>query len=122
MVRCITADLLYDKNGIVHHWCLLIIANRVSDLVHRNSLRSCLENLRTTATSDLILCFHIVDLYRGKMKLQWWFELMVSISQFPRIRFLDEWTHTFSPPVSIPSDLSALHIWSPANLYNRSLP
>ena len=70
MVRCITADLLRDKYGIiaragdvyqiVRHWWLLITDNRVSDLVHANSLRSCLENLRTTTTLDLILCFHIV--------------------------------------------------------------
>ena len=80
MVRCLTADLLHDKYGMiaraadvyqhVRHWWLLITANRVSDLVHPNSLRSCLENLRTTATSDLIICFHIVDLYRGKVKFQ----------------------------------------------------
>ena len=81
MVRCITADLLRDKYGLIARagdvyqpirtlW-LLIIAYRASDLVHTNSLRSCLENLRTTAASDLILCFHIADLYRGKVKFQW---------------------------------------------------
>ena len=80
MVRCITADLLHDKSGIIaragdvyqsiQHWWLLITANRASDPVHPNSLRSGLENLRTTAASDLILCFLIVDLYRGKVKIQ----------------------------------------------------
>ena len=48
MVRCITADLLHDKYGIVAHagdvyqpvqyWWLLITANQVSDLVHPGSL------------------------------------------------------------------------------------
>ena len=78
MVRCITADLLYDKHGIVaragdvyqpiRHWWLLITANRVSDLVKLNSLRSCLENLRTLATSELIVCFHMMDSYRISWK------------------------------------------------------
>ena len=76
MVRCITADLLHDTNEVVatpgdiyrpaKNWWLLITAYRVSDLVHPNSLRSCLENLRTPTTPDLILCFHIIDLYREK--------------------------------------------------------
>ena len=121
MIRCITADLLHDKYGIIaragdvyqpiRHWWLLITANRVSDLVHPNSLCSCLENLRTTATSDLIICFHIIPIIRGKVKFQWWFELLISIfAQFPRIRILDDWTHAFSPPVAIPSALSDLEV------------
>ena len=69
MVRCITADLLHEKNRIAadviqpaQHRGLLIIANQVSDLVHPNSLRSGLEILRTVSTPDFILCFHIIDL------------------------------------------------------------
>ena len=133
MVRCITADLLHDKYNVIitpgilfqpaNNWWLLISANKTTDLVRPNDLRSCLDNLRTATTPDLILCFHIVDLYRGKVKFQWWLELIIAIfAQFPRIRFLDEWTHTFPEPTSIRSALSALDVWSRANIDNRSLP
>ena len=57
------------------------------------------------------------------MKFQWWFELIIAIlPQFPGFHFLDEWTHTFSQPLSIQSTLSALDVWSCANVDNRSLP
>ena len=69
------------------------------------------------------MCFHIIDLYRGKVKFHWWFKLIISsFSQFPRIRFRDEWTQLVSPPVSIPSALRALDVWSRANVDNRYMP
>ena len=130
MVRCITADLLHDQYGILlepgnvyqpaRNWWLMITAQESCDLVHPNSLRSCLECLRTEASTELILCFQIVDLCRGKLKFQWWLELIVALlSSFPRIRFLDEWTHTFSEPVSIQSALEILDTWSRMNTDNR---
>ena len=75
MVRCITADLLSDKYGITcqpgevyrqaKYWWLLVTAPNAHSLVQPDSLRSCLESLRTVVTEELILCFHIVDLYRN---------------------------------------------------------
>ena len=80
MVRCITADMLCDKCGMiaisgdVYHpaknWWQLITVHEVSDLVHPNSLRSCVENLPTVSTPDLTLDFHIKNLYFRKVKSQ----------------------------------------------------
>ena len=103
MVRCIPADLLQDKYnvtatpGVVYqpttNWWLLITAQRVSDLVDPLILSTCPESLRTMASPDRITCFHIIDLYRGKIKFEWWLELIILVlSNFTRIRFLDEWT------------------------------
>ena len=75
------------------------------------------------ASPDRITCFHVIDLYRGKVKFEWWLELIVAVrSNFSRIRFLDEWTHSFSLPVSLQSALHALDSWSRANIDNQSLP
>ena len=60
MVRCVTADLLSDKYGITcqpgevyrpaQYWWLLVTAPRAHSLVQPDSLRSCLESLRTVVT------------------------------------------------------------------------
>ena len=72
---------------------------------------------------DRITCFHIIDLHRGKVKFEWWLELIILVlSNFPRIRVLDEWTHSFPQPVSIQSALYALDTWSRASIDNQSLP
>ena len=94
-----------------------------SDLVNPQDLYTCLESLRTMISPNYITCFHIIDLYRGKIKFEWWLELIITVpSNFPRIRFLDEWTHTFLNPVSIHSALHALDTWSRANIDNQALP
>ena len=96
MARCITAALLNDKYGIsvkpgeaycpTTHWCLLVTAARSSDLVVPEILRSCLENLRTIKFPYLILCFHTIDSYCGKLKFSWWIDLAIRLlSNFPRI-------------------------------------
>ena len=132
MVRCITADLLSDKYGITcqpgevycpaHYWWLLVTAPHAHSLVQRDSLRSCLESLRTVVTEELILCFHIVDLYRGKLRFRWWLELIITLfASFPRIRLLDDWTHSFTEPVTIHTALGILDSWSTANVDNQSL-
>ena len=119
MVRCITADLLCDKYGIhvdpggVHspapHWWLLVTAPRVEAIVEPLHLLSCLEGLRTLTAADLILCFHIIDWYRGKVKFAWWLELIITcFTNYPRIRLLDEWTHTFEIPLPPKAALSTL--------------
>ena len=77
MVRCITADLLSDKHGVTcqpgevyrpaQYWWLLVTASHTHSLVRPDSLRSCLESLRTVVTEEIILCFHIVAFYRRKL-------------------------------------------------------
>ena len=101
----------------------MITAARSNDLVIPETLRSCLENLRTIMSPRLISCFHTIDLYHGKIKFSWCIELVITLlSNFPRIRFLDEWVHTFEHPVSAHSAVAALDTWSPANIDNRALP
>ena len=100
MVRCITTDLLGDKYGIhvepggvyspAPHWWLLVTAPRVEAIVEPLHLLSCLEGLRTLTTADLILCFHIIDWYRGKVKFAWWLELIIAC--FTNYSALDYWT------------------------------
>ena len=58
MVRCIMADLLFDKftcqPGEVYrpaqYWWLLVTASHIHSLVRPDSFRSCLESLRTVVT------------------------------------------------------------------------
>ena len=104
LICCITADFLNDKLDVIAtpgdvcqpttNWWLLITAQRVSDLVSPQVLHPCLDSLRTMISPNYITCLHI----------------------FPRIRFLDEWTHTFPELVSIHSALHALDTWSRANI------
>ena len=133
MVRCITADLLCDKYGVqvepggvyspAPHWWLLVTAPRVEAMVEPLNLLSCLESLRTLTTVDLILCFHIIDWYRGKMKFAWWLELIITcFATYPRIRLLDEWTHTFEIPLFPKAALGTLDVWVKAGSDNRAMP
>ena len=119
MVRCITADLLSDRYGVTcqpgevyrpaQYWWLLVTASHTHTLVQPDNLRSCLESLRTVVTEELILCFHIVDLYRGKLQFRWWLELIITLfANFPRICLLDDWTHSFNQPVTIHTALGTL--------------
>ena len=132
MARCITANLLHDKYGVhvepggvystAQYWWLLVTAPRVDALVDPSHLLACLENLRTLTTADLILCFHIIDWYRGKVKFPWWMELIITcFPTYPRNRLLDEWTHTFEMPRSTKAALGTLDIWIEANSDNRAM-
>ena len=133
IARCVTADLLHYKYGIsakagkiycpTQHWCLMITAAQSSDLVTTYTLRSCLENLRTITSTDLILCFKTIDSNRGKLKFSWCIKMIMTLlSNFPRMRFLDEWIHIFKNPISKNSAQEALDVWSRANIDNRSFP
>ena len=131
MVRCITADILndkynitavpgdvYDLTNLTTNWRLMVLLSVCTQV-----LITCREGLRTMTTSTSITCFHIIDLYRGNIKFEWWLDLIITVlSNFSGIRFLDEWTHSFPKPVSIQSALSALDVWSRANADNQSLP
>ena len=74
-------------------------------------LTSCLTN--TASHVSLVTCiaqpFHIVDLYLGKLQFRWWLELIITLfANFPRIRLLDDWTHSFNQPVTIHTALGTL--------------
>ena len=91
-------------------------------IVDPSHLLSCLESLRTLTSTNLILCFHIIDWYR-KVKFAWWLELLITcFTTFPRIRLLDEWTHTFENPLSPRAALGTLDIWTKANSDNGAMP
>ena len=130
MARCITADLLLDRYGVevepggpAPHWWLMVTASRVEALVDLQHLLQCLESLRTSTTENLILCFHLVDWYRGKVKFRWWLEIIITcFTDYPRIRLLDEWIHTFEEPLQVKAAISTLDIWVRANVDNQALP
>ena len=133
MTRCITVDLLCDKYGVhvepdgvyspAPHWWLLVTAPRMEAIGDPSHILSCLESVRTLTTAVLILCFHIIDWYRGKVKLAWWLELIITcFTGYPRIRLLDEWTHTFESPLSPKAALGTLDVWTKANSDNRAMP
>ena len=116
MARCITADLLLDRYGVEVEpggfyspapcWWLLVTASRVDALVNPQHLLLCLERLRTSTTENLILCFNLNDWYRGKVKFRWWLELIITcFINYPRIRLLDEWTHTFDCKTCLRPDM-----------------
>ena len=133
MARCITANLLCDKYGVqvepggvyspAPHWWLLVTAPRVETIVEPLHLLSCLDCLTTLTTTDLILCFHIIDWYRGKVKFAWWLELIITcFTTYPRIRLLDEWTHTFEVPLFPKAALGTLDTCVKAGSDNRAMP
>ena len=98
-------------------------APRVDALVSLQQLLLCLESLRTSTRDDLILCFHLIDWYRGKVKFRWWLELIITCYiNYPRIRLLDEWTHTFVEPLHVKAAVSTLDKWVRANVDNQALP
>ena len=56
------------------------------------------------------------------MKFAWWLELIITcFTNYPRIRLLDEWTHTFEIPLSPKAALSTLDTWVKAGSDNRSV-
>ena len=133
MARCITADLLLDRYGVevepggvyspAPYWWLMVTASRVDALVNPQHLQLCLESLRTSTTENLILCFHLIDWYRGRVKFRWWLELIITcFIDYPRIRLLDEWTHTFEEPLQVKTVVSILDTSIRAKVNNQALP
>ena len=133
MTRFITTDQLLDKYGVevepggvygpAPHWCLLVTASRVDTLVNPRHLLLCLESLRTSTKEHLILCFHLIDWYRGKETFRWWLELiMTCFISYTRVRLLDEWTHTFEEPLHVKAAVSTLDTCVRANVANQALP
>ena len=133
MARCITADLLLDRYGVevepggvyspAPHWWLFVTAPRVNALVEPRHLLLCLENWRTSTTEHLILCFHLIDWYRGKVKFRWWLELIITcFTNYPSLRLLDKWIHNFEEPLQVRATLNTLDTSVRATVDNQALP
>ena len=133
MAGCITADLVLDRYGVkveprgvyspAPYWWLMVTASCVDALVDPQHLSLCLEGLRTSTTENLILCLHLIDWYRGKAKFRWWLELIITcFTDYPRIRLLDGWIHTFEEPLQFKAAISTLDIWVRGNVDNQALP
>ena len=130
MVRCITAQKLWQQYGVtsppgdVYHpttgWWLLVTSLDEASPVTPGTLLICLENLRTLVEFDDTLCFHLADIYRGKFLSQHWLQLLaITFCRQARIRLLDKYTYTFENPVTVLEALSVVHDWSCTNLGDR---
>ena len=92
-------------------------------LVNPRYLLLCLGSLRTSTTEDLNLCLQLFDWYRGKVKFRWWFELIITcFVNYPVIRLLEAWNHTFEELLLVKAALCTLDTWVRANVDNQALP
>ena len=132
MVRCITAQKLWQQYGVasppgdVYHptagWWLLVTSLDETSPVNPGTLLICLENLRTLVEFEDTLCFHLADIYRGKFLCQHWLQLLaITFCRQAKIRLLDKHTYTFENPVTVLEALSVVHDWSCTNLGDRPL-
>ena len=132
MVRCITAQKLWQQYGVtsppgdVYHptagWWLLVTSLDETSPVNPGTLLICLENLRTLVEFEDTLCFHLADIYRGKFLSQHWLQLpAITFCRQAKIRLLDKHTYTFENPVTVLEALSVVHDWSCTNLGDRPL-
>ena len=132
MVRCITAQKLWQQYGVtsppgdVYHptagWWLLVTSLDETSPVNPGTLLICLENLRTLVEFEDTLCFHLADIYRGKFLSQHWLQLLaITFCRQSKIRLLDKHTYTFENPVTVLEALSVVHDWSCTNLGDRPL-
>ena len=132
MVRCITAQKLWQQYGVtsppgdVYHptagWWLLVTSLDETSPVNPGTLLICLENLRTLVEFEDTLCFHLTDIYRGKFLSQHWLQLLaITFCRQAKIRLLDKHTYTFENPVTVLEALSVVHDWSCTNLGDRPL-
>ena len=132
MVRCITAQKLWQQYGVtsppgdVYHptagWWLLVTSLDETSPVNPGTLLICLENLRTLVEFEDTLCFHLADIYRGKFLSQHWLQLLaITFCRQAKIRLLDKHTYTFENPVTVLEALSVVHDWSCTNLGDKPL-
>ena len=130
MIRCITANQLWQKNHITSPpgdvyqpstgWWLLVTSLDDSSLVSPTTLLLCLENLRTLVESNDTLCFHLADIYRGKFLSQHWLQLIAIVfCRQTKICILDRLTYTPEMPISPLEALSVMHSWSCVHMGNR---
>ena len=132
MVRCVTAQKLWQQYGVtsppgdVYHptagWWLLVTSFDETSPVTPGTLLICLENLSTLVEFENTLCFHLADIYRGKILSQHWLQLLaITFCRQAKIRLLDKYTHTFENPVTVLEALSVVHDWSCTNVGDRPL-
>ena len=132
MVRCITAQKLWQQYGVtsppgdVYHptagWWLLVTSLDETSPVNPGTLLICLENLRTLVEFEDTLCFHLADIFRGKFLSQHWLQLLaITFCRQTKIRLLDKYTYAFENPVTVLEALSVVHDWSCTNLGDRPL-
>ena len=82
----------------------------------------CLENLRTLVETIDTLCFHLADIYRGKLLSQHWLQLIAIIfCREARIHILDRLTYTPETPIPTLEALSTIHNWSYIHMGDRPL-
>ena len=82
----------------------------------------CLENLSTLIEVDDALCFHLVDIYRGKFLSQHWLQLIaITFCRQANIHILDRLTYTPEAPITPLEALTVIHDWSCINMGDRPL-
>ena len=132
MIRCITANQLEERYGIVsppgdvnqptNGWWLLVTSLDEASPVSPSTLLICLDNLRTLVEFKDTLCFHLADIFRGKFPAQHWLQLIAIVfCRQAKIRVLDKLTHVFERTVVVHEALSTVHTWSCANKGDRPL-
>ena len=132
MIRCITVNQLWKKYHITSRpgdvyqpstgWWLLVTSLDDHSFVSPTTLLLCLENLCTLVETSDTLCFHLADIYRGKLLSQHWLELIAIIfCRQTKICILDRLTYTPETPISPLEALSVMHSWSCIHMGNRPL-
>ena len=132
MVRCITTHQLWAKYRVAsppgdeyhptQEWWLLVTSLDETTLVSPTTMLMCLENLRTIVEPEDTLCFHLADIYRGKLLSQQWLQVIAIVfCRQARIHFLDQHSYTPEKPVTVLEALWIVHEWSSTNMGDRPL-
>ena len=89
MIRCITANQLWERCGNVsppgdlyrptNGWWLLVTSLDETARVAPGILLMCLEILRTLIDPDETRYFHLANMFRGKFFSQHWLQLLANV-------------------------------------------
>ena len=120
MIRCITAHQLWEKyhfasppgdiNRPTRGWLLLVTPLDETTPVSPITLLMCQKSLRTVVEADDTLCFHLADIYRGKVWSRHWFQLVAIVfCREAEIQVLYQQTYTPKKPITVLEALSVLH-------------
>ena len=132
MVRCVTAHQLWKQDvvtsppGDVYHstagWWLLVNSLDESSLVSPGTLLISLQNIRTLVELDNTLCFRLAKIFRSKIHIQHWLQLLAIIfCRQAKIGLLDKQPYTFETPVTVLEAFAVVRDWSTTNMGNRPL-
>ena len=124
MIRCIAAHHLWERYGIVsppgdiyrptNGWWLSVTSLDETPPVAPGTLLMCLENLRTLVEPGETLCFHLAEIFRGKILCRHWLQFIAIVfCRQAKIRMLDRHTYTFETPVAVLEVLSVVHAGQP---------